>query len=347
MRRILVLLLSLAVAACAALDYRSRYHDGPVSDHFDGTRFFIPGREIGKGLLDVIRWRLEAQTVAWPEEVPLDATARPAARVHGSELVVTFVGHATVLVQTAGLNLLTDPTWAERASPVSWAGPRRVTPPGIAFEDLPPIDAVLVSHNHYDHMDLPTLRRLHEAHAPLFVVPLGNEGFLRDAAADMRVVTLDWWQAVPLDKVVKVHAVPVYHWSRRTAFDRNKALWSGFVVTTPHGGIYYGGDTGLGDEAFFRETRARFGAFRLALLPVGAYEPRWFMQGQHVNPAEAVRVHTLLGAGTSVGVHLRTFQLTDEGIDQPEMELAAALAAAGIDPARFRTLPIGGTLRAP
>jgi L-ascorbate metabolism protein UlaG (beta-lactamase superfamily) len=347
MRRILVLLLSLAIAACAAFDYRARYYSGPVSDHFDGTRFFIPGREIGKGLLDVIRWRLEAQTAAWPESVPLAAAARPAARVQGRELVVTFVGHATVLIQTAGLNILTDPTWAERASLVSWAGPKRVTPPGIAFEDLPPIDAVLVSHNHYDHMDLPTLSRLHAAHAPLFVVPLGNEGFLRDAAPDMRIATLDWWQAVPLDKVVRVHAVPVYHWSRRTAFDRNKALWSGFVIATAHGGIYYGGDTGLGDEAFFREARARLGPFRLALLPVGAYEPRWFMKDQHVNPAEAVRIHALLGAGTSIGVHLRTFQLTDEGIDEPEIELAAALRSARIDPERFRTLPIGGAWSAP
>ena len=342
MRRIVLSILCVAIAACAALDYRRPYHEGPPTDHFDGARFFMPGRPIGKGLSDIIKWRWNAQTVEWPDEVPLAATAKPAARVHGGELAVTFVGHATALVQTAGLNILTDPTWAERASVVSWAGPKRVSPPGIAFADLPPIDVVLVSHNHYDHMDVPTLQRLHEAHAPLFVVPLGNERFLREADPGMRIASLDWWQSAPVDKVVRVHAVPVYHWSRRTAFDRNKALWSGFVVATPHGNLYYGGDTGLGDGAVFRDTRERFGTFRLALLPVGAYEPRWFMKDQHVNPAEAVEIHRLLGARATIGVHLRTFQLTDEGVEAPEIELAAALRAQDVDPARFVTLPIAG-----
>lgn len=341
-RALVVIALCAGVAACATAGSLSRYHEGPASDHFDGTRFFNPDGPIGKGLMDVVQWRLQADAAQWPEAVPLPAPARPAARVDGADLAATYVGHATVLVQIAGLNILTDPIWSERAFMVGWAGPKRVTPPGIAFEDLPPIDLVLVSHNHFDHMDLPTLARLREAHDPLVVAPLGNEHVLLDGHRDLRVHTLDWWQSLAFDDRVRVHVVPVYHWSRRGLFDRNKALWGGFVVETPGGAIYYGGDTGLWDGAYFRQARERFGAFRLALLPVGAYEPRWFMKEQHVSPAEAVRIHQLLGAPTTLGVHLRTFQLADESIDQPDLELAAARREAGVPPERFFTLPIGG-----
>jgi L-ascorbate metabolism protein UlaG (beta-lactamase superfamily) len=341
-RALVVALLAAGVGACAALDYGRRYHDGPASDHFDGTAFFNPSGPIGKGALDVIQWRLKEEREPWPESVPLAAPAKPPQRVEGAGLQVTFVGHATVLIQTQGLNILTDPVWSERAFVVGWAGPRRVTPPGIAFEDLPPIDLVLVSHNHYDHMDLPTLARLRATHDPLVIAPLGNEYVLRDGDERMRVHTLDWWQHAAV-KDLRVHVVPVYHWSRRRLFDRNKALWGGFAIETRAGTLYYGGDTGFRDGAFFREARERFGGFRLAVLPVGAYEPRWFMRDQHVNPAEAVQIHRLLGARTTLGVHLRTFQLTDESIDQPEIDLAAALREAGVPPEEFFTLPIGGT----
>jgi L-ascorbate metabolism protein UlaG (beta-lactamase superfamily) len=337
-----VTLLAAGVGACAAVDYRDRYHEGPPSDHFDGSRFFNPSGAIGKGALEVLEWRLKGGAAQWPDAVPLAATAKPPERVLGKDLRVTFVGHATVLIQTAGLNILTDPIWSERAFAVSWAGPRRVTPPGIAFEDLPPIDLVLVSHNHYDHMDLPTLARLRAAHDPLVIAPLGNEHVLRDGDERMRVHTLDWWQHVSV-KDVRVHVAPVYHWSRRRLFDRNKALWGGFIVETPAGNLYYGGDTGFWDGAYFREARERFGGFRLAVLPVGAYEPRWFMKDQHVNPAEAVSIHRLLGARTTLGVHLRTFQLTDEAIDRPDAELAEALREQDVSPEHFFTLPIAGS----
>jgi L-ascorbate metabolism protein UlaG (beta-lactamase superfamily) len=342
-RTVILALLAGAIGSCAAYDYGRLYYLGPASDHFDGRMFFNPAGAIGKGALDVIQWRLKGGAAQWPDTVPLPATAKPPERVDGDELRVTFVGHATVLIQTGGFNILTDPHWSERAFFVDWAGPRRVTPPGIAFEDLPPIDLVLVSHNHYDHMDLPTLARLREAHDPLVVAPLGNEHVLLDGHDDLRVHTLDWWQRLDFSDRVRVHVVPVYHWSRRRLFDRNKALWGGFVVETPGGNIYYGGDTGLWDGAYFREARERFGSFRLALLPVGAYEPRWFMKDQHVNPAEAVQIHRLLGAQATLGVHLRTFQLTDEPIDQPEIELAAALREAGVPAEQFFTLPVGGS----
>jgi L-ascorbate metabolism protein UlaG (beta-lactamase superfamily) len=347
-KRLLVVALAAGgIAACAALDYGRRYHEGPASDHFDGTRFFNPAGPIGKGLLDVIQWRLKGSRWDWPEAVPLEASDKPPPRVDGAGLRVTFVGHATVLIQTAGLNILTDPIWSERAFMVGWAGPKRVTPPGIAFEDLPPIDLVLVSHNHYDHMDLPTLARLREAHDPLVVTPLGNEHVLHEGDPRLRVQTLDWWQPHAIGERARVHVVPVYHWSRRHVFDRNKALWGGFVVETPGGNLYVAGDTGLWDGAFFAQARERFGSFRFAALPVGAYEPRWFMKDQHVNPAEAVRIHELLGAPPTLGIHLRTFQLTDESIGQPEIELAAALRERGVPAGRFFTLPAGGTWRQP
>jgi L-ascorbate metabolism protein UlaG (beta-lactamase superfamily) len=346
-RLLVVALAASGIAACAALDYGRRYHEGPVSDHFDGTRFFNPAGPIGKGLLDVIQWRLKGGQSDWPDAVPLAASDQPPARVTGADLRVTFVGHATVLIQTAGLNILADPIWSERAFMVDWAGPKRVTPPGIAFEDLPPIDLVLVSHNHYDHMDLPTLARLREAHDPLVITPLGNEHVLRDGDPRLRVQALDWWQPHAVGEQARVHVVPVYHWSRRRVFDRNKALWGGFVVETKGGNVYVAGDTGLWDGAFFAQARERLGPFRLAVLPVGAYEPRWFMKDQHVNPAEAVRIHELLGAPPTLGVHLRTFQLTDEAIDRPEQELAEALREGKVPEGRFITLPAGGTWRQP
>ena len=347
-RTLVVALLALGVAACATLDYHRQYYAGPASDHFDGVRFFNPAGPIGKGLGDVVSWAAQREKAEWPDAVPLAAgTAKPPERVTGDDLRVTFVGHATVLVQVAGMNILTDPIWSERAFMVPWTGPKRVTPPGIAFEDLPPIDLVLVSHNHYDHMDLATLARLRQDHDPLVVTPLGNERVLLDGVGDLRVRTLDWWQGFAFSDRVRVHVVPVYHWSRRRTFDRNKALWGGFVVETNAGNVYFAGDTGLWDGAYFAEARRRYDDFRLAVLPVGAYEPRWFMKDQHVNPAEAVRIHQLLGAPTTLGVHLRTFQLTDEAIDAPERELAAALREQQIPADRFFTLPIGGSWAAP
>ena len=346
-RAVVLALVAVGIAAGAAFHWQQRYYVGPPSDHFDGRRFFNPAGPIGKDLADVLAWAWKRAPARWPESVPLAAADHPPQRVTGTDLRVTFVGHATVLIQTAGFNILADPIWSERAFVVGWMGPRRVTPPGIAFEDLPPIDLVLVSHNHYDHMDLPTLVRLRAAHDPLFVLPAGNERALLDGDDQMRILTLDWWGGFDFNDKVRVNVVPVYHWSRRLGFDRNKALWGGFVVQTPGGNIFFSGDTGLWDGAFFQQARQRFGSFRLAVLPVGAYEPRWFMKDQHVNPAEAVRIHQLLGSPATLGVHLRTFQLTDEAIDAPERELAAALREQNIAPERFFTLPAGGTWRQP
>lgn len=311
----------------------NRYYAGPPSDHFDGTRFFNPGQApTDRSLREVLRWQFAGGKARWPETVPV-VPAVPDARV--DRLRVTMVGHATLLIQAGGLNLLTDPVWSERASPLRFAGPRRVTAPGIAFEALPPIDAVLLSHNHYDHLDMATLRRLHAVHRPLLVAPLGNDTIVRRAIPEMRIAAADWGGRVALGESAHSDLVPALHWSARGIGDRRMALWAGHMIRTRAGLVWFAGDTAYGDGTIFTDIRTRFGAPDLALIPIGAYAPRWFMAGQHVDPAEAVRIHADVGAARSLGIHWGTFQLTDEARDAPPDALAAARRAAGLTDAAF------------
>ena len=303
---------------------RNRYHQGPRSDHFDGEQFFNPGEPSpARTLGEVLRWKLAGGGARWPERMPI-TPARPEARVDG--LRITMVGHATLLIQAGGLNILTDPVWSERASPFRFAGPRRVTAPGVAWGALPPIDAVLISHCHYDHLDVATLRRLHAAHRPLMVMPLGNDAIVRAAVPGARVAVGDWGDRIALGGGAATTFTRANHWSARGLGDRNMALWSGHHLHTPAGSVWFAGDTGYGTGAIFREIRARYGAPDVALIPIGAYEPRWFMAPQHVNPAEAVRIFEEVGAARALGIHWGTFQLTDEPREAPAEELAAALA---------------------
>lgn len=300
------------------------YHSGPPSDHFDGLRFFNPDHaETDRGLRDLLRWKLKGTAARWPRSVP-GRRSVPDAGVAG--LRVTIVGHASVLIQAGGLNVLTDPVWSERASPLSFIGPRRVWAPGVAFEALPPIDAVLLSHNHYDHMDMATLRRLHRDHRPLMLAPLGNDVILRRAIPGVRAVAGDWWDRIDIGKGGEVTIVPAYHWSARTGRDRRMALWSGFMLSTGGGSAYFAGDTGYGDGRIFRDVRRRIGRPDLALIPIGSYEPRWFMSAQHVDPGEAVRILEDLEAARAVGIHWGVFQLTDERRNEPPELLLEALA---------------------
>ena len=321
---------------------RNPYYTGPVSDHFDGTRFFNPGGIPPRSLGDLMRWWRGRDKARWPASVPLaGGPARPQARVTGGDLRVTMVGHATLLVQVAGLNILTDPVWSPRASPLRFAGPHRVTAPGIALEDLPPLDAILLTHNHYDHLDLATLARLRAAHDPLLITPLGNDRIVAGAVPAMRMTTLDWGQSTPLGPATEVHCLPCHHWSARGTRDRRMALWGAFALRTPAGSILHIGDTGFDGGRPYRDLAARFGPLRLAILPIGAYEPRWFMAPQHQNPAEAVEGFALSGASWAIGHHWGTFQLTDEGREAPPEALATALEARGLEPARFRPLAPG------
>jgi len=313
---------------------RMAYYSGPVSDHFDGTRFFDPDGAPPKQLRDVLGWQFSRKPAKWPDQVHSHVDTPPP-RVDGGRVRLSYVGHVSWLIQTAGLNILVDPVWSERASPVSFAGPKRVSAPGIAFDALPPIDVVLVSHGHYDHLDLTTLSRLAAKHAPRVVTPLGNDLTMTGSDAAIRAEAFDWHDRVELGAGVAATLVPTRHWTARGIFDRNKALWASFVLETPAGKIYIVCDSGYGEGKHFRRVRDAHGPLRLALLPIGAYEPRWFMKDQHMNPADAVKALQDCGADQALAHHHATFQLTDEAIDAPEQALHAALDQAGIPRPRF------------
>jgi len=308
----------------------------PVSDHFDGSHFFNPEGMQPRGLLDVLRWKVTGNRMDWPGHHPSPYSPdKPPARVGPGGLRVTFVGHASFLIQGEGLNILTDPVWSQRVSPFTFAGPKRVNPPGILFEDLPKIDIVLVSHGHYDHLDVATLGRLWQRDRPRIITSLGNDETIRGHDASIAVETGDWGDSLPLGNGVEASFEQVHHWTARGIFDRNRALWCGFMLKGVGGGVFFTGDTGFDQGRPFARVAQRHGAPALALLPIGAYEPRWFMKGQHMNPDDAVQAFALLGAKHALGYHWGTFQLTDEGIENPAADLDMALAKAGLDAERF------------
>jgi L-ascorbate metabolism protein UlaG (beta-lactamase superfamily) len=323
----------------------SRYYQGPLSDHFDGERFFDPNGSPPRGRRDLRRWMVDrywrGTKAKWPAWAPSPYADRPPARVEGAACRISYVGHASWLIQTGGLNMLLDPVWSERASPFRFAGPKRVNDPGIAFADLPPIDVVLVSHAHYDHLDLATLSRLAAAHRPRVIAPLGNDTIMRNHDPAIGARPYDWHDRVEIDAGAAVTLVPTRHWSARNLSDRNMSLWASFVIEAPAGRIYFVGDSSYGDGQLFRDARERHGPFKLAILPIGAYEPRWFMGDQHMNPAESVQAFIDCGAELALAHHYGTFQLTDEPIDAPLLALAEALKGAGIPAKRFGALQPG------
>lgn len=334
---------ALAVGGVGLLTWQKsqmRYYDGPPSDHFDGTRFFDVHGSPPNSTARLLQWMATRKREPWPEWVASPFSDRPPRRVEGATWRLTFVGHASWLLQTAGLNILIDPVWSKRVSPVSFAGPVRVNDPGIALDALPPVDAVLVSHCHYDHLDVPTLSAL-ASHRPRYIMPLGNDTIVRMSDPSIGVEVYDWGNRVVLGRDVAVTLVPIRHWSARGVTDRNKALWGAFVIETPAGRIYHVADSGYDDGHHFRTARERYGPFRLAVLPIGAYEPQWFMRNQHMNPEEAVRALANCGAEFAVAHHFGTFPLADEGFDAPVLALAQARTAAGLSADRFRTMKPG------
>lgn len=288
-------------------------------DNFDGKRFhnlYRSRRPRRSG--DFFRWMRTRKPGHWERLTDAGPGPVPPARVEGDRLRVTVVNHATVLLQTRGLNILTDPIWSARASMASFIGPLRYRPPGIAFPDLPPIDLVLVSHNHYDHLDLPTLRRLARAHSPAILTGLGNRRPLQRAGIG-NVAEMGWWDHHRMSGQLTVHATPAQHWSGRGLFDRNRTLWLSFVLETPDGPIHFAGDTALAPH--FDLIRDRFGPMRLSLLPIGAFLPRWFMRGAHLSPRQAIQAHRRLCSQTSVAIHYGTFALGDDGQERAPKEL--------------------------
>jgi L-ascorbate metabolism protein UlaG (beta-lactamase superfamily) len=321
-----------------------------ISDHFDGSVFFnpgfpqpsttSPGNTSNRGIFWYAwRWLFNNDRPEWPEIKSFSTGPPPTPRVPMGALRITTVGHSTFLIQMDEFNILTDPIWSNRCSPVSWAGPKRRQQPGIRFEDLPPVDVVLISHNHYDHLDLRTLKRLADQGTPQAVVPLGNFDKVREAGI-LTVDELDWWQSVTLSPNMKITFVPAQHFSARTPWDRDKTLWGGFVVSGPSGNIFYSGDTGYGPQ--FQEIARRFSPIRVAILPLSPFRPQQSKASMpphfsvvHMGPWEAVRAHIDLNAGLSLAAHFQVFQLGWDGFDDAVNELASALKERGLNPDAF------------
>jgi L-ascorbate metabolism protein UlaG (beta-lactamase superfamily) len=352
-RRIATVLLFAVVALCLTISIvphflDARYYRGPVTDHFDGERFVNPdggGEVLSPSGISGFMARAATRSDGrpdWPASVPVTPT-KPPARVEGSRMLVTWVGHASVLVQTHGLNILTDPVWSDRAGPWGF-GPQRVAAPGVRFEDLPKIDLVLVSHNHYDHMDLATLKKLWDRDRPVIVTSLGNDSVIGQAGVAAKA--MDWGGRVGIAPGVEVIVNRSHHWDSRWFADRNRALWSSFVVTLPGGNLFFAGDTGAGDFKW-ADQAASYGPIRLALIPIGAFR---FTAGQmasdsHVGPVDALEMYRRLGASRAIAIHWGTFRLSYEAWDTPPKLLAAAKACTG--QTGFDAVPQGRTLDVP
>jgi L-ascorbate metabolism protein UlaG (beta-lactamase superfamily) len=331
-----LILILIGLAATIVPHYLDRlYYEGPESGHYDGERFFNPDgdadtfRMPSRGGRSGFLWRQltgDDGRPVWPETVPV-RPSRPEARVQGQRMVATWIGHATVLVQTQGLNILTDPIYAERAGPFGF-GPKRVAQPGVAFDDLPRIDLVVISHNHYDHLDQATLKKLWQRDRPLVVTSLGNDSVIGQVGVP--AIALDWGREKAIRPGVSVVVTRNHHWGSRWFADRNRALWSSFIVKLPGGNIFFAGDTGMGDGRWPEEA-AKLGSVRLALLPIGAFRfvPGQMSAGSHIGPPQAVQIFERLGASTAIPIHWGTFRLSYEAYDTPPKLLDAAMRCSG------------------
>jgi L-ascorbate metabolism protein UlaG (beta-lactamase superfamily) len=341
LRRLLSLATVLAVAACA--DSNPYYDPSKPHHRPDGfTNVYLDNKAIGGGFL---RWQWERVWFGLPKQnpgrVPRKTPDLAYLKANRSDATVTWIGHATSLWQVGGLNILTDPHFTDRASPLPFVGSRRATDPAIALADLPRIDVVVLTHNHYDHLDRPSVAALNKQPGgpPVFIVPLGVDLWLkREGIANVR--PLDWWQSTAVGAAT-VTLTPVQHWSSRTPFDRHATLWGGFVVEAGGLSLFHTGDAGYSKD--FADIQNRFGGFNFAQLPVGCYEPRWFMKGQHVNEEEAVRAHLDLRSRLTLGIHWGAFRLCDEPVEQPMDRLPVARKALGVPDDAFILFAIGET----
>ena len=313
----------LSIAACAP-----RYK-GSVTNHFNGKKFFNPAMPERSG--NVLEWLLHRDKGPWPNQPGAFVGPKPAPRIMGDSVVVTFVNHSTFLLQTGGFNILTDPVWSDYVG-LPLFNIKRKRPPGLRFDDLPPIDVVLLSHNHYDHVDLPTIKKLVNAHNPLFVTPLGVS-YLPKSAGARTTRELDWNDTLRINDKLSLTCTEARHFSNRGLFDRDETLWAGYLLHTAYGTIYFCGDSGYGPH--FKRIGKQAGPIKLALLPIGSYRPEWFMAPVHVSPAGAVRALIDLKATQAVGIHFGTFQQGDDGLTEPADDLRKALDVYNVPQSRF------------
>jgi len=314
-------------------------YQGLAKAPFDGTHFANLTGPAAKGLWEVFKWKIQGTAKPWPKWVENEASPLLPSSLEVGQVAATFVNHATMLLQFRGLNVITDPVFSDRLSPVSFAGPKRIRRPGLEFAQLPKIDVVVVSHNHYDHLDIVSIRKLHDKFQPMFLVGLGD-GRILEKIPGIRFQELDWWQTHDV-LGAKFTYLPAQHWSARGPYDRNLSLWGSFIVEAQGCHVYFAGDTGYSHH--FQLIAQKFPKIDLALLPIGAYEPRWFMKESHMNPADAVQAHQDLRAHRSVAIHFGTWQLTDEALHEPPQHLAEALVAAKVPQDHFWVLKEGET----
>lgn len=338
---LVVIVAFVAVAFIVGASISAPRYKGSVSPHFDGKKFVNPQGPEASDVRKLIKWMTTRQRGEWKVDTISKPGPRPLA-FENDNIRITFVNHSTFLIQVDGLNILTDPIWSHRSSPFSWIGPGRMRVPGIRFEDLPRIHAVIISHNHYDHLDMPTLRTLSAAFHPRIITPLGVAQYLEEESL-AGAVDLDWWEEAPLSDSVSVQAVPAQHFSGRGTLDRDATLWNGYVLKTSRGNIYFAGDTGYND-VIFRQIGDRSGPMAVSLLPIGAYKPQWFMSPMHVSPEEAVLVHRDVRSRKSIGMHYGTFPLADDGQQDPRDDLLIAIKKYGLNPDEFIILPEGEPL---
>lgn len=341
--RIFFAVFLLLLAAPLSAQTVERIPGAPVEPHQDGKTFYNPWSEPHGTFFAFLRWVMSRGGRDPWYWIPSEPGPPPPAHIDGDTLLVTFINHSTMLLQTNGVNILTDPIWSERCSPVQWAGPKRYRDPGIRFEDLPKIDVVLISHNHFDHMDEPTLQRIAKRDSSVFIAGLGTDHYLEKMGIQGGV-ELDWWDQVDIRGIV-IAFVPAQHFSARGMGDRNRALWGGFVIETPSGPVYFAGDTG--SAPFFEQLHAVFGPMRLSMLPIGAFLPKWFMGPVHLSPADAVEVHKILESRHSLGIHFGTFPLADDTQTEPLDSLRIALKQEAVSDTVFRTLLEGTSWRLP
>jgi L-ascorbate metabolism protein UlaG (beta-lactamase superfamily) len=319
----------------------------PIKPHHTKDGFKNQNIQEKPRFLAFLKWRWQRiwKNVPSPEayQFPLAKNDPEFLRNNREKTTITWIGHATILLQLDGKNILTDPQFSNRASPIQWAGPKRIVPPGIPLEQLPPIDMVVISHDHYDSLDDGTIRKLRErggGNQTVFFVPLGFSEWLADRGI-LNVVETDWWETHKRGNL-SITATPMQHWSKRSLFSRNKTLWAGWVVRSDHFSFFFAGDSGYGPH--FKEIGERLGPFDLSAIPIGAYEPRWFMKNHHMNPDEAVKVHNDARSRKSVAMHWGTFILTDEPLDEPPKLLRQAMKANSIADTDFLILKHGETI---